>query len=474
MLEEFEAKYSKGLFGDRKLKKVEEEEKQALQNEMKALDKLTLRVKNTKDKIQALENGKLKGGNDINEVREQFGFTFVWKLDFAEVFREKNGFDIITGNPPYLNSRLFQEMKDVLSTRYKTPYGSYDIYVVFIEHGSDLLNQRGCLCLITSNKFLLADYGQALRQFIRENTRLVFIIDLADCTKVFEALVSPAILLLRKGTTNDEDTVGIAVLTGHDFNKMSRTMLNEISVSTIQKNPQKPFDIYIRKSSGKLLERIERDSSPLSHEGLVRTGIMGFDYWSLEPYIQDIAHARNRSMVRMVTNSHIEPFRFLWGKKIRLYKEAVQNPRIDLNCDLLNDSTREFFRSQKVIMRGVAMRTTASWDSEGHALLVAVHGFVPEELSGYFFTALFNSDLFDWLHKIRFYAARIPKGSLRYPISFWKNLPVKTNPKELIKGIGDLSEKASLSGKPPENSVRNEINQLILDLYEINRNELTY
>jgi hypothetical protein len=249
--------------------------------------------------------------------------------------------------------------------------------------------------------------------------------------------------------------------------------LLDTKVGLIQKDSFAPFDIYIKSSSSLILDKIENNAVPLSSLGLVRTGIMGFDYWAFEPYIKDKDENNKDGMIKMLTNSHIEPFRFLHGKEITLYKNRYSNPKININCKLINESTRRFFLTKKVVMRGVAMHTTAAWDNEGQALLVAVHGFAPEQIDGIYVTALLNSELFDWLHKVKFYAARIPKGSLRYPISFWESLPIINANKNREKKIIELCKELVLVNKKEEVfALTKKVNEEIFDIYETNINEL--
>ena len=61
-------------------------------------------------------------------------------------------------------------------------------------------------------------------------------------------------------------------------------------------------------------------------------------------------------------------------------------------------------------------------------LSVAVHGIIPNSsnISLYYLTAILNSPIIDWYHKTKWYTARIPQGSLRYPVAFWKTIPIKT------------------------------------------------
>ena len=61
------------------------------------------------------------------EARREASKPFVlWQIDFARVFREKGGFDIVIGNPPYLESRspnFSEELKDQLQRIMKSRYG---------------------------------------------------------------------------------------------------------------------------------------------------------------------------------------------------------------------------------------------------------------------------------------------------------------------------------------------------------------
>jgi len=160
-----------------------------------------------------------------------------------------------------------------------------------------------------------------------------------------------------------------------------------------------------------MLKMYER-SELLSKVAQVRTGVMGFDYWAMDKYISDKNKGR-----RIATNSYIDRYTFLWGKKVNLYKRSVFEPRL-AKCDVLNENTLTLFASKKVVVRGVARRLTAMLDEEGIGILVAVHSVIGERYDNRFLLGLLNSKLFNWLHTIQFYSARIPEGSLRDAVPF--------------------------------------------------------
>lgn len=341
---------------------------------------------------------------------------FDWQRAFPHVFAA-GGFDAVIGNPPYVRSAGLEESRRYYSQLFQTAQGAYDIYIVFIERTINLLRKDGFAGLITPNKYFVADYGKNLRNLLLTKVNLVSLVDMGKAKSVFQdASVATVITIFR----NSSPTESVEVLI---LNDDSLSQLNTIPRNIVNKEvliaKNGTIQVYNTRFTSSLLEKIYSISSTLDKVADVRTGIMGFDYWALDKYIDD----SNRGM-RIATNSYIDQYRFLWGKKVNLYKRNVYDPRLDPACSLINENTWEFFKSQKLVIRGVARRLTATYDEEGVGLLVAVHGVYNFQFSPYFLLGLLNSKLFNWLHLQQFYSARIPEGSLRYPVSFLKNLPI--------------------------------------------------
>ena len=121
-------------------------------------------------------------------------------FDAEWMFGVKDGFDIVIGNPPYVQlqgdggklAKLYENLK--FATFAKTG----DIYCLFYEKGAGLLNTKGLLCFITSNKWMRAGYGEKLRDFFAKNVNPILLVDFAG-VKVFDsATVDTNILLFEK------------------------------------------------------------------------------------------------------------------------------------------------------------------------------------------------------------------------------------------------------------------------------------
>ncbi|MCS6985060.1 MAG: Eco57I restriction-modification methylase domain-containing protein, partial [Leptospiraceae bacterium] len=115
-----------------------------------------------------------------------------------------SGFDIIIGNPPYI--QLQKEggklAKAYEKQGYKTFERTGDIYSLFYEKGMQLLKSQGILTYITSNKWMRAGYGKSTRQFfLQYNPKKL--IDLGS--GIFEsATVDTNILLIQKAPNQNQ------------------------------------------------------------------------------------------------------------------------------------------------------------------------------------------------------------------------------------------------------------------------------
>ena len=116
------------------------------------------------------------------------------------MFGIKDGFDVIIGNPPYIQLQNNRgKLADLYSDKQYECYSrSGDIYQIFYEVGYKLLIENGHLCLITSNKWMRAAYGEKTRNYFANKTNPKILIDFAG-QRVFEtATVDVNIILIQK------------------------------------------------------------------------------------------------------------------------------------------------------------------------------------------------------------------------------------------------------------------------------------
>ena len=143
---------------------------------------------------------------------------FLWHTWFTDVFAD-GGFDIVIGNPPYIQLQRSTGIKGwdkkgreydmkfgdlYVNSNYKTFAKTGDIYCLFYELGDKILKEKGHLCYITSNKWMRARYGEALRKYFAIVTNPELLIDFAGIQIFDNVTVDTNILLYSKNNNRHE------------------------------------------------------------------------------------------------------------------------------------------------------------------------------------------------------------------------------------------------------------------------------
>jgi len=129
---------------------------------------------------------------------------FHWQLVFPEVFfdrhgnpLERAGFDAVVGNPPWIRQETLKRDKAALEALYPEVFhGTADVYVFFVAAGMQLLAKGGRLELVLPNKWLKADYAEAMRRFLGEKCEALSLVDFGHAPVFPDADTFPSILML--------------------------------------------------------------------------------------------------------------------------------------------------------------------------------------------------------------------------------------------------------------------------------------
>ena len=140
---------------------------------------------------------------------------FLWHTWFSDVFNreDKEGFDIVIGNPPYISSKtqlsnpILAEQRNslVASGKYSCLYQKWDLYIPFIEFGiNQICSTNGVCAMIVPYPLTNQIYAQKLREMILTKFHLFELVDL-NGTKIFNnATVSNCIPFIKR--TKGENT----------------------------------------------------------------------------------------------------------------------------------------------------------------------------------------------------------------------------------------------------------------------------
>ncbi|MCB0737569.1 MAG: Eco57I restriction-modification methylase domain-containing protein [Bacteroidetes bacterium] len=195
---------------------------------------------------------KTAGFNNLNSKLQAYKKNnkpfvhFDWGLDFPDVlnpvFTDKVGFDIVIGNPPYVQLQKMGEYTDTLQNLgFKTFARTGDIYMLFYEIGTQLLTDNGVLVFITSSQWEKAAYGKVLKDFFMQKNPLK-LINLGP--GVFDsATVDTNIMVLQNQNFKSKalgisisDLSGVVSINEEEMIELSRIQEGDWTITSFEKH----------------------------------------------------------------------------------------------------------------------------------------------------------------------------------------------------------------------------------------------
>ena len=178
--------------------------------------KLSLWLRTAKQgrKLSNLSNNIKCGNSLIDDPALAGDKAFKWQMEFAEVF-DNGGFDVVIGNPPYVNVELMPVNEKVY---YRKTYDSFfkrgDLFSLFVELATTKLTKNGYVSFIVPSIILNNLSYKLVRENLLSNKWLREVCYTGN--KVFQdAIVDTVILIINKGCENTE----IKLVDATDFNK---------------------------------------------------------------------------------------------------------------------------------------------------------------------------------------------------------------------------------------------------------------
>lgn len=393
---------------------------------------------------------------------------FDWKILFSEVFSsgtEEDGFDIVIGNPPYIDSetmtRVMPEERNLYASQFKTAKGNWDMYIVFYELGIDILKANGVLSFITPNKWLSIGYGQKLREFCFQYLNAI-----CDCQriKVFEAGNEPVICSFTKSI---RPTIQISRFEDNKSLTIVQYVDKEIiDVSNLGICISEHLNLLLKiKKSPHVVSDFVDSENPFSTA----------EAYDLVPLVHEYDGTENN--YRLINTGTIDPYVNLWGITQTAYLKGkymrpVVNP--DDFASRFPKRVRQV-KAHKIIISG--MRFFESYlDKNGNyiagkstiILLNAKNDDYYPLLLG-----LLNSRLMAFYIKQSFSALGIG-GGINFSNDMVADLPLPNLDccKEIAPLVNSILESKEISVESDTIKIEKEIDKMIYRLYGLTQKEI--
>ena len=466
-------------------------------------------------------NGSQQAMNAYYECKNDVTKPFIlWQLMFPKVFRDNGGFDIVIGNPPYiqLQTKIDDNTGEKLGDQFaelgfQTFAKTGDIYCLFYEKGYQLLSRGGVLTYITSNKWMRAGYGEKLRSFFAQRTNPVRLIDFGK-QKIFASATVDVNILMFTKSENKEQTLACTVRESCPSNLSvyieQNSLLSSFAgkaswtiMSAIEQNIRKKiqasgialsnwnlainYGIKTGCNEAFLISTSKKDeliaADPKSAE-LIRPILRGKDVkryeynfadqwiiatfpsckYDIDQYSAIKQHLLSFGIERLEQTgaTHI-----IDGVPVKSRKKT-NNKWFETQDSI--SYWNEFFK-QKIIWGNLALSAQFAWAEEGYFINAPSSMIVP---GNKYLLAVLNSKLADWY--IRQLGVTRNGGYFEYKPMFIEQLPVPMIDEDaqvpyirLVDKI--LEEKRALNDTQ---FLESEINRLVYALYHLSEEEILY
>jgi len=415
------------------------------------------------------------GKNDrLSEVqalrRKNIKPFFIWKLEFGDVFSENKGFDIVIGNPPYVDSEEMSKSapveREAISKKYITAKGNWDLYIPFWELGENICCNGGVVTFITPNKWLAIGYGKALRAFARN-----LIYKIADFSR-FRAFqnvgVFPVVAFFQKGGFAGDIEVDI-------FENRNSKQVSSIF-------PRKKFNELenwgvLTSSNVPLIGKIMSLGKPFEEFCDLAEPFTVSEAYLLIEYFEDSEEPEDsENYFRFVNTGTIDPFVVLWGKKETTYlKNKFTHPLIRKD-DFERDFARRFKQStqEKLIFSGMR-HFEVFWDQTGSYVAgksTAIATNCSNDISFKFLLGFLNSKLVKFFFK-EAYGALGMDGGINFSPSNIRKIPIVVANTSIREKMEYLVDSIIVSHQPHDMALsRKIIDEIVYGLFELSPDEI--
>jgi adenine-specific DNA-methyltransferase len=379
------------------------------------------------------------------------------------MFGVSEGFDVVIGNPPYVDSeemvRSQPDARSQYATSYETATGNWDLYVPFTERGYELLRDKGVLIYITPNKWLAARYGHGLRVYTKDALTLLANL---DRIKVFEAGNNPTVFLLTKGLAPNVRIDHMAPNYGIEFQTQVAKASMDSSNFGLLYSRNLPLIAKIATMSRRRVKDAFRVENPFS---------VAEAYQVKALLREEDGHGSNQ--LRFCNTGTIAPFRSAWGQKRTTYLgEHFIRPTIGAG-EFSSKFPRRFQQSTtpKLIFKG--MRYFDSFfdkDGEyvaGKSTIIAIPTSVGDPFG---YLALLNSRLVAWYLK-EAYGTQGIDGGINFTVKIVEEIPVPDHDEALIGRLADIARELSTATSGRE-TLTDELNRLVYQAYGLTSDEI--
>ncbi|MDR1962792.1 MAG: N-6 DNA methylase [Planctomycetaceae bacterium] len=388
-------------------------------------------------------------------------------------------FDIVIGNPPYVFARNSKSKKISATDKsyfydhYKLSEYQINLYPLFIEAGTNLLNSNGILCYITPNNWLTLNTNKKLRQFVLEKSKIAII---NFNKKVFKnADVNSAIVIFQNSKSNKNTKLKLAEW------ENEYTLIGKIEKGKILSHKDFVINIEAVKKSETfdLLDKIESQGVPLSDIASVKCGLGaygngdGIPAQTKEMIKKRVYHSKSKEgydWFKYIEGEDVKRYFCTWNKQEYLkYGKHLREPRNDWNL----------FSTPRILVRQIpsplphcinACYTEETFLNDRNSMNIIYIKVNPKYLLG-----VLNSRLISYWFAHKF--GKLQRGIFpQFKVNELAQFPISNisteNQKPIIKLVDQILIAKQNDSQTNTSKLEQKIDKLVYELYGLTDDEI--
>ena len=396
-------------------------------------------------------------------------------FDLEWMFGLIEGFDVVIGNPPYIDSEMMTktqpELREIYKTIYQSAAGNWDLFIIFIERGIQLQKEDGIISYIVPNTLIGAAYSKALRKILLNYS----ILEIRDYSKVnvfTESDVYPLVFVLRKA----EEKKDVSMVVMDDFDNWS--ICNRVPSELFYRDIFWDRFFVSANQLGVIVKCLSLP--PIAHFFQIGAAATVSEAYALKEYIREYSDTLSKnSFKKLINTGTIDRYKSLWSKKSTRYIKSSYNAPIVLNSDLREFSQRRFMQSdsKKVIIGGMTKILECVYD-QGEYLAGKSTVIILEsgKMNLKYALAVLNSTLASFWYKIYFRSLAMAGGYFRIGANEIKTIPIPDVPSEqqapIIKIVNQILDAKCANPDADISNYAKKINKRVYALYDLTDEEI--
>ena len=355
---------------------------------------------------------------------------FDWREAFPSVFA-RGGFDVVVGNPPYIDSEWMTkyraEERTYCTEKYASASGNWDLFCVFIEKAMGIGANGGLVSLIVPNKLGSAAYAKQARNLLGRVNRLLAIRDYSS-VDVFPVAVYPVVFVAQKVAPGR---------TSVEYQRMERSPNGLISIASRSKLKysehfganRHTWAIFSDVNSSGLLAKLAAhpvlgDVSDVSGAATVA------EAYEWKDLLSDLNGSEQMppGAFKFLNSGMIDRYESHWGaKSCRYLGESYQRPILTASSFAqLKSRRRGQSKSPKIVIAGMTKHIECYGDNDCEIVAGKSTTVVSDtkEPLGYVL-GLMNSRLIDYYYAQVFGGDRLQGGYLRVGPPQIRTIPIR-------------------------------------------------